>query len=90
MITYTAQTLCQKILELREDGEKREAVRLIVENNIDGSDLLHVLKVDPQTGRLDPSEVVGIITLMDSVRDLMRDEMMAMKRDADKKRRQEV
>lgn len=72
--------LCREILELREDGHKRKAVQEIIDNNIDGHDLLMVLDQAPN-GDQDPAELRGIITLMDSVIDQMRDEMRAMKRE---------
>lgn len=77
MITYTAQELFEKILDLREDGYKRKAVDLIIQNKIDGSDLFFALR---KRGDWDEAGLVGIITLMDSAMDQMRDEAIIAKR----------
>ena len=65
--------ISEEVVQLREDGEKRKAVRIIIENKLDPSDFLHAMKAT-----LEVEKLVNVITLFDSVIDEMRDTMKAV------------
>lgn len=79
-MTHQAQNIARRALELRELGQKRDARALIIDNKLDGLDLLQTLRIKQGTSHFDPDELVGIITMMDSVIDEMRDQMREDKR----------
>ncbi|MCK5743595.1 MAG: hypothetical protein KAH30_02560 [Caldisericia bacterium] len=67
-----------KIINLRELGNKRDARSLVIENNIDGVDMINFYKYTE--GTVTRRQFEDITTLMDSVRDEMRDEILDLRR----------
>ena len=82
-MTQTSINIAKRALELRELGQKRDARAIIIDNNLDGQDLLQTLRIKAGTSHFDPEELVGIITMMDSVLDEVRDDLRSANRSLD-------